>query len=62
MTRRDGLRFARPTPEEPERARKGDGTFQADDPKTPGVNEAWEGGSKPAKKKPARKKPAKKKK
>jgi hypothetical protein len=48
-------------PGEPERARKGDGKFKADDPATPEVNEAWEGGKKPAKKKKKRA-PAKKKK
>lgn len=45
---------------EPKRARKSNGQLQADDPSTPDVNEAWEGGKAPAKK--AKKKPAAKKK
>ena len=44
-------------PEEPKRARGGNGTFKADDPATPDVNEAFD----PPKKKPAAKKAAKKK-
>lgn len=32
---------------EPERAREEDGTFKADDPSTPDVNEAWKGGKGP---------------
>ena len=50
-------------PEETKRARKDDGTFQSDDPSTPDVNEAWEGGKAPPPKKkaPRRKAPAKKK-
>ena len=32
----------------PRRARNADGTFRADDPSTPDVNEAWEGGEPPA--------------
>lgn len=50
-------------PEEIKRARKEDGTFKKDDPATPDVNEAWQGGEAPkAKKKATRKKaPAKKK-
>jgi len=31
----------------PKRARNTDGTLKADDPKTPEVNEAWEGGKAP---------------
>lgn len=42
------------------RARNEDGTLKGDDPSTPDVNEAWEGGKAPAKKKPAAKKTAKK--
>lgn len=39
------------------RARNEDGTLKADDPETPDVNEAWEGGKKPrAKRKTAKKK------
>lgn len=34
----------------PKRARKADGTLKADDPSTPDVNEAWEGGKAPKKK------------
>ena len=34
----------------PERARKADGTLMGDDPNTPDVNEAWEGGVAPKKK------------
>ena len=33
----------------PKRARKADGTLKGDDPKTEGVNEAWEGGVAPKK-------------
>lgn len=40
----------------PERARNADGTLKADDPSTPDVNEAWEGGKKPAKRKTVKKK------
>jgi len=53
-----------PVVEEPVRARDEDGHFVADDPSTPEVNEAWEGGEapkKPAPKKAAAKKPAPKK-
>lgn len=39
---------------EPKRARKDDGTYQSDDPATPDVNEAWEGGEAPKKKAPAK--------
>jgi len=46
--------------EVPDRARDADGGFKADDPSTPTVNEAWEGGVAP-KKKAAPKKAAKKK-
>ena len=35
---------------EPVRAKNDDGTFKADDPTTPDVNEAWEGGEAPKKK------------
>lgn len=31
----------------PKRARNDDGTLKADDPSTPDVNEAWEGGDAP---------------
>lgn len=50
-------------PEEIKRARKDDGTFEKDDPATPDVNEAWEGGEapKPKKKATRKKAPAKKK-
>jgi hypothetical protein len=50
-------------PVETKRARNDKGQLQADDPTTPDVNEAWEGGKAPAKKKktPAKKKTAKKK-
>ena len=34
---------------EPRRARNDDGTYRGDDPETPDVNEAWEGGEPPAK-------------
>ena len=53
-----------PVVEEPVRARDEDGHFVADDPSTPEVNEAWEGGKAPKKaapKKAAAKKPAPKK-
>ena len=43
--------------EEPRRARNADGTYRGDDPSTPDVNEAWEGGEEPpAKGKRGRKK------
>ena len=50
-------------PDEIKRARKEDGTFEKDDPVTPEVNEAWEGGEapKPKKKATRKKAPAKKK-
>tara|TARA_R110000824_G_scaffold1097_7_gene6020 strand:- start:466 stop:651 length:186 start_codon:yes stop_codon:yes gene_type:complete len=49
--------------EDPKQARSKGGKFKSDDPSTPDVNEAWEGGKAPAKKKkPAKKKPAAKKK
>ena len=56
-----------PAPEvKPQRARTKKGTLKADDPSTPEVNEAWEGGKAPKKKavkrKAAPKKAAKKKK
>tara|TARA_Y100000310_G_scaffold50181_1_gene46276 strand:+ start:416 stop:718 length:303 start_codon:yes stop_codon:yes gene_type:complete len=44
------------------RARDDDGHFAADDPATPDVNEAYEGGKAPKKKAPAKKKAAPKKK
>jgi len=44
------------------RARDDDGHFSADDPATPDVNEAYEGGKAPKKKAPAKKKAAPKKK
>ena len=48
--------------DKPKRARKSNGKLKADDPATPDVNEAWEGGKAPAKKKAAPKKKATKKK
>ena len=55
-----------PAPEvKPKRARTKKGTLKADDPSTPEVNEAWEGGKAPkkkAKKKAVPKKKAAKKK
>lgn len=45
---------------EPVRAKNEDGTFKADDPSTPDVNEAWEGGKAPTKKKATAKKTTKK--
>jgi hypothetical protein len=49
---------------EVKRARKKDGTLQGDDPSTPDVNEAWEGGEAPvkttAKKKTTKKRTTKK--
>ena len=45
-------------PTETKRARSDDGHYVADDPDTPDVNEAWEGGTAPAKKKAAPKKKA----
>tara|TARA_R110000824_G_scaffold39381_6_gene119197 strand:- start:1070 stop:1450 length:381 start_codon:yes stop_codon:yes gene_type:complete len=45
----------------PVRARKEDGTLKGDDPTTPDVNEAWEGGEAPKKKAKKKKAPAKKK-
>lgn len=51
---------------EPKRARNDKGHFVADDPSTPDVNEAWEGGKAPkktkAKSKPKKKKTTRKKK
>jgi hypothetical protein len=41
---------------EPVRARNEKGQLQADDPTTPDVNEAWEGGEAPVKKKTIKKK------
>lgn len=50
-------------PDEAKRARNDKGQLQADDPDTPDVNEAWEGGKAPTKKKaPAKKKATAKKK
>jgi len=46
------------SPDELKRARNDDGHYIADDPDTPEVNEAWEGGKAPAKKKAAPKKKA----
>ena len=58
--RRRGIPYTPPEPPAvPERARKESGKFQADDPSTPEVNEAWKGGKAPKNKKKA---PAKKKK
>jgi hypothetical protein len=45
---------------EPERTRESDGTFKADDPSTPGVNEAWTSGKSPKKKATRKKKKVKK--
>jgi|2_EtaG_2_1085320.scaffolds.fasta_scaffold03738_3 hypothetical protein len=45
----------------PARARGKGGKLKADDPSTPEVNEAWEGGKAPKKKAPKKKAPAKKK-
>lgn len=39
------------TPKKPRRARTQKGKFKADDPSTPDVNEAWEGGKAPKPKK-----------
>jgi len=46
--------------EETERARESNGTFKADDPSTPDVNEAWKSGKTPKKKKVTRKRKVKK--
>jgi hypothetical protein len=43
---------------EPKRARNKAGQLQADDPSTPDVNEAWEGGKAPTKKSTPKKKAA----
>lgn len=43
------------------RARNEDGTLKGDDPDTPEVNEAWEGGKAPVKKKSTKKKSTAKK-
>lgn len=50
------------SPSETKRARNSDGTLKGDDPTTPDVNEAWEGGEapKPKKKVTRKKAPAKK--
>ena len=48
--------------EEPVRARNEKGHLLGDDPDTPDVNEAWEGGEAPKKKATKKKAPAKKKK
>ena len=40
---------------DPVRARNDDGTLKGDDPSTPDVNEAWEGGKAPAKKNDSKK-------
>tara|TARA_R100000329_G_scaffold146560_1_gene133187 strand:+ start:614 stop:910 length:297 start_codon:yes stop_codon:yes gene_type:complete len=42
-------------PTETKRARNEDGTLKADDPNTPDVNEAWEGGKAPEKRKTKKK-------
>lgn len=39
----------------PERSRDADGGFKSDDPSTPQVNEAWQGGKAPIKKKSRKK-------
>ena len=49
-----------PVSKKPARARGKGGKLKADDPSTPEVNEAWEGGKAPAKKKRKAKKKAKK--
>ena len=49
----------KPEPVKPKRARTKSGHFKADDPSTPDVNEAWEGGKAP--KKPKKKKTTRKK-
>ena len=52
----DGKPFV-PEPTAAVRARNADGTLKGDDPESPDVNEAWEGGKKPkAKRKVAKKK------
>ena len=65
--RRRGIPYTPPPtpptpPPVPKRARKDDGKFEGDDPATPEVNEAWEGGKAPKKKAPAKKKAAPQKK
>lgn len=47
--------------EEPKRARDDKGHFKADDPSTPDVNEAYEGGKAPKKKRTYKKRTTKKK-
>ena len=49
-----------PVSKKPARARGKGGKLKADDPSTPEVNEAWEGGKAPAKKKRKAKKAKKK--
>jgi len=51
----DGKPFVA-VPAEAVRARNEDGTLKADDPATPDVNEAWEGGKKPKAKRKTKKK------
>lgn len=46
-------RLPEPELEEPKRARGPKGKLKGDDPATPEVNEAWEGGKAPTKKKAA---------
>tara|TARA_R110002126_G_scaffold1086_1_gene6607 strand:+ start:61 stop:411 length:351 start_codon:yes stop_codon:yes gene_type:complete len=45
----DSIVEAEVVKEKPKRARNKKGTYKADDKATPDVNEAWEGGKKPAK-------------
>ena len=51
-----------PAPAKPKRARTKKGHYKADDPKTPNVNEAWEGGKAPKPKKKKKKATVRKKK
>ena len=54
-------RLPEPESPKPKRVRGASGKLKGDDPSTPEVNEAWEGGKAPKKKAPAKKKAAKKK-
>jgi hypothetical protein len=47
---KDDPRVHRKVVSDPVRARNDDGTLKGDDPNTPNVNEAWEGGKAPVKK------------
>tara|TARA_R110002050_G_scaffold28015_1_gene72368 strand:+ start:517 stop:789 length:273 start_codon:yes stop_codon:yes gene_type:complete len=53
-------RLPEPESSTPKRARTPKGKLKSDDPSTPEVNEAWEGGKAPKKKAPAKKKAKKK--